>query len=179
MCACGARPGVCESPGVGGGGPRRRGRGGAAARVPSCSPGLRPRPVSPPAAPPRSLPAASRDPAGRVGGQLGRGVRSLPRCPVSLSSPPRAWSRGFPEEELRGTGRGSGSVGAAGSRPSLFPPSLPLSSRSLSARAEDRLRVNPGRDGWPRLLGWLQETRGAWQEMSPVLLSPLGYFESS
>lgn len=99
MCACGARPGVCESPGVGGGGPRRRGRGGAAARVPSRSPGLRPRPVSPPAAPPRALPAASRDPVGRVGGQLGRGVRSLPRCPVSplLSSPrlePRLPRRG-------------------------------------------------------------------------------------
>lgn len=164
--------GVAGLGGGGGVGPRREFR--AAARGFGPAPSALPPPLLAPSPRPRATLRGGS--AASSGGASGRchGVLSL-----SLSSPPRAWSRGFPEEELRGTGRGSGSVGAAGSRPSLLPPSLPLSSRSLSARAEDRLLVNPGRDGWPRLLGWLRETRGAWQKMSPVLLSPLGYFESS
>lgn len=99
MCACGVRPSVCESPGVGGGGPRRRGRGGAVARVPSRSPGLRPRPVSPPAAPPRALPSASRDPVGgsaaSSGGASGHchGVLSLSLL-SSLRLEPRLPRRG-------------------------------------------------------------------------------------
>lgn len=152
------------------------GRGASSEPQPGASAPPRQPSRRPSSLPPRGLARPCGE--GRRQARAGRPVAATVSC-LSLSSPPRAWSRGFPEEELRGTGRGSGSVGAAGSRPSFLPPSLPLSSRLLSAGAEDRLLVNPGRDGWPRLLGWLRETRGAWQEMSPVLLSPLGYFESS
>lgn len=164
MCACGARPGVCESPGVGGGGPPRRGRGGAAARVPSRSPGLLPRPARPPAAPPRACPVASRDPAGRVRGQPGRGVRLLP---PRLVSPPRSWIRRFPEEELRGTGRGSGAVGGAGSRPSPLPPStLPFAFLPRGGLASENSAGTCSPACRARTLDW-----GAWQGMNLVLLS--------
>lgn len=92
-------------------------------------------------APPR---APSRRPSLRSPGGLARPCGEGPRLaqarsrslPLRLASPPRSRSRGFPEEELRGTGRGSEAVGGAGSRPSpLF--SLPQLSHSLSSRAED------------------------------------------
>lgn len=95
---------------------------------------------------PSSRPAAaSPDPAGRVSGGRERAGRPAAGNVSSAAgfSTPRARSRCFPEEELRGTGRGS--AAARGARlSSARPPSLPRSpwlSRSL-----ERLQRSGGRE---------------------------------
>lgn len=144
-------------------GPRREFR--AAAR-PELLPRPAPRALPPPLLAPARRPRAT--PRGRVRGRLGRGVPSLPPL---LGSPARAWRRGFPEEELRGAGRGSPELLAA-PLPPLSPPSLPpflsLPVCFPPARRTGFREPRPGRVAPPAVLTPVD--RGAWQGRNPALL---------